>query len=64
MEETIKRLEFEIQFLKDKVVRLERESIEQSNELYQLMNMIDQKEWAHPKSCLHNSDPWETWKSN
>jgi len=62
MEETIKRLELEIQFLKDKVERLERESIGQSNELYELMNIIEQKQWAHPNSCVHNSDPWEIWK--
>jgi hypothetical protein len=51
----------EIQWLRDRIDYLERESIGQSNALYELMNTIDAKEWAHPKSCVHNSDPWDVW---
>jgi len=62
MEHEITRLKEEILNLKDRIAYLERESIGQSNALYELMNKIEQKNWAHPKSCIHNSDPWETWK--
>ena len=62
MESRINKLELELQYMRERIDRLERENIEQSNELYELMNTIESKEWAHPKSCVHNDDPWEVWK--
>ena len=61
MEHEIAKLREEIRYLRDRIDYLERESIGQSNALYELMNTIDSKEWAHPKSCVHNSDPWDRW---
>ena len=61
MEHEITKLREEIQYLRDRIDYLERESIGQSNALYELMNTIDAKEWAHPKSCVHNTDPWDVW---
>jgi len=53
MEQRIKELEIENKWLKEEIRRLR----------YQL-SMEKENEWAHPKSCVHNCDPWETWQYN
>jgi len=69
MDKEIKRLTEEVSFLKkqieyllDRNNYLEREVIGQSNALYEIMNSIEEKEWSHPNSCVHNDDPWKEWK--
>jgi len=27
----------------------------------QLENLKSSDRWTHPRSCLHNKDPWESW---
>ena len=45
----LKKLESENIMLKLKNLKLQLELQELNNE------------WIHPKSCLHNNDPWEHW---
>ena len=45
----IKKLETENIMLKLKNLKLQLELQELNNE------------WKHPRSCLHNDDPWEHW---
>jgi hypothetical protein len=47
----IKELKKENRFLKEEIQRLRH-----------LLAMKDEREWAHPNSCVHNSDPWDIWK--
>jgi len=49
----ITELEIENKWLKEEVKRLR----------FQL-SMIKEEEWAHPQSCIHNTDPWKTWTSH
>jgi regulator of replication initiation timing len=51
MEQHIKELKNENRWLKEEIRRLRHQ-----------LTMKDKEEWAHPNSCVHNSDPWETWK--
>jgi len=54
MDETkrIKELEDENYQLKIEIERLNLE-----------LQLTKDYEWAHPKSCVHNEDPWEKWKT-
>ena len=27
----------------------------------QLESLKSSEQWKHPRSCLHNKDPWENW---
>jgi len=56
-ENTMKNLKTEIEKLKDRIFMLEIE-----NERLKLELQENKKDWIHPQSCLHNSDPWKTWK--
>jgi hypothetical protein len=50
----------------DKILKLEKENQLLKEEIKKLklkLTMKDEKLWAHPKSCIHNCDPWETWTS-
>jgi hypothetical protein len=47
----ITELENENRWLKEEVRRLRHQ-----------LAMNDEKKWAHPNSCVHNPDPWKTWK--
>ena len=53
LEYRIKELENENKWLKEEIRRLRHQ-----------LSMEKEKEWAHPESCIHNSDPWKTWKYN
>jgi len=53
----MKNLKIEIEKLKDKIFMLEIE-----NEKLKLELQAHKEDWIHPQSCLHNSDPWKTWK--
>ena len=53
----MKNLKTEIEKLKDRIFMLEIE-----NERLKLELQENKKDWIHPQSCLHNSDPWKTWK--
>jgi len=46
--------------LKRKIKKLENENIMLKLENLKLKLELQElnKEWAHPRSCLHNSDPW------
>jgi len=48
--------------LKKRVNQLERENVKLKLQVLKLQldleHMIDLKDWKHPRSCLHNSDPW------
>ena len=46
----VEQLEKENKWLKQEIKRLRLELSKEKKE-----------EWAHPDSCVHNSDPWETW---
>ena len=52
----MKNLKVEIEKLKDRIFVLEVE-----NEKLKLELQVREEEWAHPKSCVHNCDPWKTW---
>jgi len=52
----MKNLKVEIEKLKDRIFVLEVE-----NEKLKLELQVREEDWAHPKSCVHNSDPWKTW---
>ena len=33
-------------------------------EIWRLKGLLEDKDlnqWKHPRSCLHNEDPWEHW---
>jgi|TARA_Y100000385_G_C12670615_1_gene457807 hypothetical protein len=49
--------------LKKKIKHLERENLNLKLEVLKLkmdiQQMVDIKDWKHPRSCLHNSDPWD-----
>jgi len=50
----------------DRITELENENRWLKEEIRRLRHQLamnDEKKWAHPNSCLHNSDPWATWKS-
>lgn len=47
----------EINDLKERVAFLERENISQTNELYELINEIEIKQWSHPQSSINLPDP-------
>ena len=51
MEQHIEELKNENRWLKEEIRRLRHQ-----------LAMTDEKKWAHPNSCVHNPDPWETWK--
>jgi hypothetical protein len=51
-EKRILELEEENHMLKIEVERLNLE-----------LKILRDNDWKHPKSCLHNSDPWATWIS-
>lgn len=53
LEYRIKELEIENKWLKEEIRRLRHQ-----------ISMERKEEWAHPESCVHNCDPWKTWKSN
>jgi len=53
MEQHIEELKKENRWLKEEIRRLRH-----------TLSMKDEKQWAHPNSCINNSDPWKTWKSN
>ena len=53
----MKNLKTEIEKLKDRIFMLEIE-----NERLKLELQAHKEDWMHPQSCLHNSDPWKTWK--
>jgi len=53
MEQRIKELEIENKWLKEEIRRLRHQ-----------ISMERKEEWAHPESCVHNCDPWETWQYN
>ena len=46
----IKELEKENRWLKEEIRRLRHQ-----------LGVQKESEWAHPQSCVHNSDPWTTW---
>jgi len=51
----------------DKITELKNENRWLKEEIRRLrhqLSMREEKEWAHPNSCVHNTDPWKTWKSN
>ena len=48
----ISELENENRWLKEEIRRLRHQ-----------LGMQKESEWAHPASCVHNCDPWETWNS-
>ena len=51
----------------DRIRQLEKENLWLREEVKRLrfqLSMIKENEWAHPDSCVHNSDPWVTWKSH
>ena len=52
MEQHIEELKSENRWLKEEIRRLRH-----------TLSMKDEKQWAHPNSCINNSDPWKTWKS-
>ena len=52
LEYRIKELENENRWLKEEIRRLRHQ-----------LSQKEEREWAHPESCLHNCNPWETWKS-
>ena len=56
-ENTMKNLKTEIEKLKDRIFMLEIK-----NERLKLELQENKEDWIHPQSCLHNSDPWKTWK--
>jgi len=53
LEYRIKELEIENKWLKEEIRRLRHQ-----------ISMERKEEWAHPESCVHNCDPWETWQYN
>ena len=46
---------------KRKIKKLENENIMLKLENLKLKLELQElnKEWAHPRSCLHNTDPWK-----
>ncbi|QIN97130.1 hypothetical protein [Synechococcus phage S-H25] len=46
----ITELENEVKWLREEVRRLRCE-----------LAWEKESEWAHPASCVHNCDPWDTW---
>lgn len=50
--------------LKKRIKKLESENIRLKLEILKLRLEINEKseEWKHPRSCLHNSDPWKYFK--
>ena len=52
----MKNLKAEIEKLKDRIFVLEVE-----NEKLKLELQSREEDWGHPKSCVHNCDPWKTW---
>jgi len=54
----MKNLKAEIEKLKNRIFVLEVE-----NEKLKLELQSREEDWAHPKSCVHNCDPWKTWNS-
>jgi len=47
----IAKLKIENKWLKEEIKRLRHQ-----------LAMSDEKEWAHPDSCVYNCDPWDIWK--
>ena len=43
----------QIKHLKDENLRLQLENMKLRIQIQELNN-----DWAHPRSCLHNDDPW------
>jgi len=51
----------------DRIAELENENLWLKEEIRRLRHqlaVVKKEEWAHPESCVYNSDPWETWLSN
>jgi hypothetical protein len=46
--------------LKEQIYALKQEN---KNLKSQLNRSWEFDDWTHPKSCLHNTDPWITWKN-
>jgi cell division protein FtsB len=49
----------------DRIKNLEDENIrlKVENEKLKLeIKTLRENDWKHPDSCLHNCDPWATWK--
>ena len=56
-----------LQTTMDRITELENENLWLKEEIRRLRHqlaVVKKEEWAHPESCVYNSDPWETWLSN
>ena len=51
--------------LKKEIRKLREQNLMLKLEIWKLETQLDHlkssDQWKHPRSCLHNEDPWENW---